>query len=119
MNVNFLTTLDVRDIDNHYWQLLAPFVVKVDGKLIYVPAGFITDFASVPRLPLTFMLFGNIGHRGAVVHDYLYSTGEVSRAEADAIFKALLRAEGVGAFRAGAMYLGVRIGGAFDYKESA
>lgn len=116
MNVKFLTTLDVRDIDNHFWMLLAPFVVEVDGRLIYVPAGFITDFASVPRLPLTFMLFGNIGHRAAVVHDYLYQTQARPRFECDSIFKALLQAEGVGTFRSNMMYAGVRAGGSSAYK---
>jgi hypothetical protein len=119
MNVKFLTTLDVRDIDDHQWQLLAPFVVEVDGAVVRVPAGFVTDFASVPRLPVSFALFGNIGHRAAVVHDWLYSTGERPREEADAILKALLRAEGVGAFRANAMYAGVRMGGASHYKNPA
>ena len=115
MNVKFLTALDVRDIDDHKWQLLAPFVVDIEGSIIKVPAGFITDFASVPRLPVTFALFGNIGHRGAVVHDWLYSTGDRSREESDKILKALLLEEGVGKFRANAMYLGVRLAGGSHY----
>lgn len=119
MIVQFLTTLDVRDVDDHQWQLLAPFVVRVDDRAIPVPAGFVTDFASVPRLPVTFMLFGNIGHRGAVVHDYLYSTGERPRAEADRIFRALLEAEGVSAARAWAMYAGVRAFGGRYYQAGA
>jgi hypothetical protein len=117
MKVKFLTTLDVRDIDDHKWLLLAPFVVDVEGAAIVVPEGFVTDFASVPRLPITYMLFANIGHRGAVVHDYLYSTGEVPREYADLIFKELLLAEGVGEFRANAMYLGVRAAGGMYYND--
>ena len=117
MNVKFLTTLDVRDIDDHKWQLLAPFVVEVEGALIKVPAGFITDFASVPRIPLTYMLFGNIGHRAAVVHDYIYSTGIFPREYADDVFKALLQAEGVGTVRSNVMYAGVRAFGSQFYNE--
>lgn len=118
MKVEFLTTLDVRDIDDHKWQLLAPFVVGVDDHAIKVPTGFITDFASVPRLPFAFMLFGNIGHRGAVVHDFLYATGEHPRAECDEIFRALLIAEGVCNTRAWAMYQGVRTFGEPFYKKA-
>ena len=103
MNVKFLTTLDVRDIDNHFWMLLAPFVVEVDGRLVYVPAGFTTDFASVPRLPLTFMLFGNIGHRAAVVHDYLCSLKTCTYQEAAKAFEACMREEKVSWWRRWAM----------------
>ena len=117
MKVKFLTTLDIRDIDNHFWQLLSPFVVEIEGGLINVPTGFITDFASVPRLPITYMLFGNIGHRAAVVHDYLYSTGETSREYADEVFKLLLIKEGVGSLRANIMYAGVRIAGNAFYNN--
>lgn len=113
--VRFLTSLDVRDIDNHDWQLLAAFVVEVAGKLYRVPAGFVTDFASVPRLPLAFLLFGNVGHRGAVLHDWLYRSAGVPRADADAVFREVLKAEGVGAMRAGLMYAGVRAFGSNHY----
>ena len=117
MKVKFLTTLDIRDIDNHDWQLLAPFVVDVDDGLINVPAGFITDFASVPRLPITYMLFGNIGHRAAVVHDYLYATGETPREYADDVFRLLLIEEGVSPIRANLMYAGVRMAGGKYYND--
>ena len=104
----FLSSLDVRDIGAHRWQLLAPFTVNANGGRVTVPTGFVTDFASVPRLPFAFMLFAHIGHRGAVVHDYLYQTAEVPRLDADRIFRELLEAEGVSEWRAAAMFLGVR-----------
>lgn len=118
MTVAFLTSLDIRDIDDHNWQLIAPFCVDVDGVLICAPAGMITDFASVPRLPLAYMLLGNIGHRAAVIHDHLYASGEIPRADADAIFRAILLAEGVSSFRAGLMYAGVRVAGGRYYNPT-
>ena len=114
---SFLTSLDVRYLDDNKWVLLAPLVVVAANRLIRVPAGFVTDFASVPRIPFAFMLFGNVGHRSATVHDYLYSTGQVSRADADAILKELLQAEGAGTIRANLMYAGVRVAGGSHYKE--
>lgn len=119
MKTAFLTSLDVRCLGNKEWALLAPFVVVVKGKLIRVPLGFVTDFASVPRIPLAFTLFGGIGDRAATVHDWLYSTGEVSRQEADEILKTLLVAEGAGGLRASLMYAGVRVGGGAHYKPSS
>lgn len=116
VKARFLTSLDVRYIDGKDWMLLAPLIVMAGDNLIRVPSGFVTDFASVPRIPLAFMLFGNIGHRSATVHDWLYSTGEVSRQEADEILKELLSEEGAGGIRANLMYAGVRLGGASHYK---
>lgn len=116
MDIKFLTPLDVRDRDDHVWTLLAPFIVEHDKTIDSVPAGFETDFASVPRLPVTFMLFGNIGHRAATWHDWAYKTGAYPREECDAIFRELLIAEGVSTFRAYSMYIGVRVGGESHYK---
>ena len=70
----FLTELDVRLIDgDRIWMLSGPLVYQSDilGK-IEIPAGFQTDFASVPRIPFVFESFGDRAHRESVVHDYLY-----------------------------------------------
>lgn len=80
---------------------------------ITVPAGFRTDYASVPRLPLAFLFFGDRGKRAAVLHDFLYSGGlAVDRETADAIFAEALTATGYSAFTVWAMHQGVRMGGA-------
>lgn len=118
------TSLDVRKVDDdsgRNWLLLSPFIVLVviDSVeyLIRVPDGFITDFASVPRIPLAFMLFGGIGDYGACVHDYLYRNGLFTREICDAIYKEiLLHVDKTSEFRALAMHRGVRLGGASSYK---
>lgn len=117
------TTLDVRKVEGsgRDWQLLAPFVVLVviGAKTyhIYVPAGFITDFASVPRIPLAFMLFGGIGDYAAAVHDWLYRNGLYTREECDAIYAELLEhVDKTSKFRASLMHRGVRLGGKSSYK---
>lgn len=96
------------------WELLAPLVYSSDvvGVVIIVPAGFTTDFASVPRLPLIYSLAGDTGHASAVVHDYLCRTKKLPRVLADKVFREALEVEGVPAWRRTLMYLGVRIGGA-------
>src|SRR3990167_4869859 len=96
MKVEFPTTLDVRFHhlpEGVRWQLTAPFVVIVnpglpDQRIIRVPAGFFTDFASVPHLPFVYLAYANKAHLAALVHDHLYSEGgtEDDRAYADSVF---------------------------------
>lgn len=105
--------------DRKTWRLLAPFsYLDSDHGLIEVPAGFTTDFASVPRWPLTFALLGQYGHAAAVLHDYLYATGALSRREADQVFRNALRSSGIARWRAWLMWAGVRAGGANRYNQT-
>jgi len=86
------------------------------GEAIAVPAGFITDFASVPHG------FWNLepplgdAAKAAVVHDYLYATrgmgGRYSRAQADGIFRDALAALGVPRWKRNLLWAAVRLGGA-------
>lgn len=88
---------------------------SASGEAIVVPAGFTTDFASVPwglwniEPPL-----GGAG-KAAVIHDYLYATrglnGRYSRADADSIFRQALAASGVPAWKRGLLWAAVRLGG--------
>lgn len=96
------------------WELFAPlaFYSVVLGKLITVPVGFKTDYASIPRLPVVFLLFDGWGNRAAVIHDWLYTTQMCTRELADRVFREALLVCGVPAWRAQAMYLGVREFGA-------
>ena len=90
------------------------FVVQVDAAQIAVPAGYETDLASVPRLPLAYLIAGNRAPKSAVLHDFLYST-RAGRDYADHVFRAAMKAEGVNSFIAQLMYLGVRVGGESRY----
>jgi hypothetical protein len=122
----FITPLDVRKLgldgsndQRGTWRLLAPLVYQSDRleRSVVVPAGFVTDFASVPRIPVAFLLAGNCGHEAAVVHDWLYTTHETTRATADAVLREALQADGDPAWRAWLMWAGVRIGGARPYEQ--
>lgn len=83
--------------------------------MIIVPEGFVTDYASVPRAPLTYWLFGGIGDEAAVVHDFLYSIGTHPRSLADDVYAEALIACGVPAWRRGPMWAAVRAFGAARY----
>lgn len=113
-------TVVVEKIDGTRWRL-ARDLVFASGFVgaITVPRGFVTDFASVPRMPLLFAVFGDRGHAAAVVHDWLYQTHQVgsprttpvTRDESDHVFHEALIEEGVAPWRARAMYLAVKFCG--------
>lgn len=74
-----MTPLELEYIDGRSWKVTKEFDYLVDLEdpttAIRVPAGFITDFASIPRVFWT--LWPPTGDYGkaAVVHDYLYVLG--------------------------------------------
>ena len=81
----FLSTLQVARLPDGQWRLLAPlrYQSAVLGALIEVPTGALTDFASVPRLPLAYLLAGDTAHEAAVIHDFLYQRQVVEDINAD------------------------------------
>ncbi|GAA0586621.1 DUF1353 domain-containing protein [Halomonas salifodinae] len=110
----FLTNLHTVAHGPGQWRLARDLIYSSAryGQLIEAPSGFVTDYASVPRLPFVFVLTGDTGHRAAVIHDYLYRHGapQWSRRQADQIFRdALLESEP--RWRAWIMWAGVRVGG--------
>lgn len=110
--MGFLTPLMVReDVEALGWILVWDLVWHGTREDFTVPQGFSTDFASVPRL--FWGLFPPYGRhtRAAVVHDWLYHTGRVSRADADGIFRRIMRECGVGRARRWIMYLALRLFG--------
>lgn len=120
---NFTDPLDVRQ-DGDEWVTLRDFSYWTDCEeseaplsercrtRIVVPAGFRTDFASIPRL-----LWPLIGHpagryaQAASLHDWLYRNHLVSRAEADRIFREAMGTLGVPAWKRSLMWAAVRVGG--------
>jgi hypothetical protein len=117
----FLTPVYVRlERDETYTVLAAvEYESALTGKSYVIPAGFNTDFASVPRLPLAFLLAGGVGDRAALVHDYLYRTGAEPRNVADDVFAEALRAIAVPGWRSSLMWAGVRVGGLSSYVGGA
>lgn len=106
--------LQVEEIDDSHWKLVKEFVYdsEVAHARISVPPGFVTDFASVPRVPVAFWLTGDTAHAAAVIHDWLYTTGLLPKATADSVFYEAMRASGIPFWRAKVMYWGVAYGGA-------
>lgn len=98
------------------WILSQPlfYYSELLDTVIKVPTGFTTDFASVARLPIIFMFFGNRAHHESVVHDYLYrvdSKPVVKRKVADRVFLEAMQLRGKPMRIRWPMYCGVRTGG--------
>jgi len=75
---------------------------------IKVPAGFITDFASVPRLLWSvFPTWGKYGN-AAIIHDYLYWEQSYSKERADEIFLEAMLVLGVSKAKAKILYNSVK-----------
>ncbi len=102
---------------NGYWILTDDVRVSVDyGNKRYtyfIPKGFETDFASVPRFlwwlvaPTDYPLL-----RASLLHDYLYRTSKRhSREWADRVFVKLATEDGLPKWKAALVYLAVRVFG--------
>lgn len=114
MIVAFLSPLRLEKSDGDKWLVLEQFVAQVDAAQIAVPSGYVTDLASVPRLPLAYLVAGGRAPKSAVLHDYLYET-RAGRDYADRVFLAAMKAEGISSAVARLMYWGVRAGGEERY----
>src|SRR5262245_14892327 len=107
MKPSFHTPLELEYQDGTNYKLLSPFQYDASGFTVSVPAGFVTDFASIPR-PLWWLLppTGKYG-KAAVVHDYMYRTHDAySKEIADATFLEAMGALGVNWLVRYTMYLG-------------
>jgi len=123
---SFKSLLDIcnSDIDDRLWILWSPLVYEsVELQTtITVPKGFITDLASVPRIPFLYLHWGGRAHREAVIHDYLYrkdSIPQVSFARANAVFREAMEARGKAWLLRWTMWAGVWVGGLFTYHRKS
>lgn len=97
-------------------KLLEDFTACIRGLCFTVPAGFVTDFASVPQFLWWIIPPWGPYCGAALVHDYLYSKQLYSRRIADAVFLELMKDAGVPWWKRTVMWLGVRLGGGRRYK---
>ena len=124
MPSSFRTPLRLEFLDDCRWALTEPFefASETTESIIRVPAGFVTDFTSIPRglwnlLPPT----GPYG-KAAVIHDWLYQhrwTGLIlcDRALADATLNEGMVVLGVSRLARYAIYAGIRVGGGLTWRK--
>lgn len=93
------------------WVLRAPVVYRGHSDTFTVPAGFRTDFASVPRVFVWLLPSYGQYTRPAVLHDYLVRGQVTSRVDADGLFRRSMRELHVSFLRRWLMWAAVRVVG--------
>jgi hypothetical protein len=88
-------------------------------RAVTVPAGFVTDFASIPTVFYSLLRPDGEYAYAAVVHDYLYWTQTRSREEADHVFKMAMEDFKIDRLKLSTIYNAVRIGGGLAWTENA
>ncbi len=105
--------------DGKTWVLIEPFSYDVgelgSGDTVLVSEGFKTDFASIPRLFWVVLpKWGKYGN-AAVIHDWIYSSQERSREEADQILLEAMGVLSVSKWQRFSIYYAVRYFGWFAW----
>lgn len=117
----FKSQLEIIAVDARpdYWILGAALIWVDRGNTITVPAGFMTDLASIPRLlrNLPDLDPDGLSRRPAVLHDFLYATQPCDRETADRTLQTALLCEGASRFAAWVYYMGVHLGGADPWRR--
>ncbi|BCK56962.1 DUF1353 domain-containing protein [Nocardia wallacei] len=102
--------LVVEELDAESWCVREPIEYRGDRETFVVPAGFRTDFASVPRALVWLIPRYGAFTKAAILHDYLSRAAEVSRADADGLFRRALHEQGVSVPQRWMMWAAVRLG---------
>ena len=119
MDIHIEAPLVVAKLGNQRWRVEKDFFVFIGLTMIKVPAGFITDGASAPRIfwSICAPMAGSFGEAG-VVHDFLYSTEgpNFSREYMDEVLRNIGLYRGASIAQARLVWLGVRMFGGKYFK---
>lgn len=95
------------------------YEIRRTGKIIVVPGGFVTDFASVPRWAQWIISILGKHSVPAIAHDYLYWEQKCSREQADLIFLDAMQEYQSSWFSRTIVYYAVRIGAGGNWTTNA
>jgi hypothetical protein len=120
-------TVSINDKDRERNGLTTAVLVQAFGyrdeqaKLqIVVPAGFLTDFASIPGWARAIVSPFGRHAKAAVLHDWLYAIGEPGRKDvADHVFDHAMRELEVETWAREVMFGAVQVGGGHGYERAA
>ncbi len=103
----------VEEISDERWALTESVTYAGNTETFVVPAGFQTDFASVPRIFVWLLPRYGKYTKAAILHDWLCARvreGTFDRADADGLFRRSMRELGVPFVRRWLMWAAVRWG---------
>jgi hypothetical protein len=92
--------------DGQQWVVTAPLSYRIGETdyVITVPAGFVTDFASIPRVFHSLLSPTDRPGCGGIVHDFLYWEQSCTREQADWILMLAMMESGVDAVTRNLVY---------------
>lgn len=99
--------------DGRNWMLMG-YVIHRFGStphVLIVPAGFVTDLASVPDIAEPLLPRAGEYSDAAILHDYLYWTQSCTREQADNIMSIAMKEAGVAPWKDLLIHSAVRLGG--------
>lgn len=116
-HVKFVNKGCISPVGEFTYKMGKPMEVIINGRHLSVPAGFVTDLATIPRIFWSFdSPFDGKYMSSAILHDYLYACSLThDRREADKILYTAMREEGSSKWTANKFYFAVRIGGGSHY----
>ncbi|EJI5073162.1 DUF1353 domain-containing protein [Salmonella enterica] len=116
------TTPAILEMLGHYnWRVYEPFAFYLsddESDVIEVPAGFVTDLATIPRVFWSLMQPDGKYAKAAIIHDYLYDNALRTKREADRIFLDGMTVLGVPKWKRTVMYWAVRLFGKGMYGKT-
>lgn len=109
------TTPAILEMLEHYrWRVYEPFEFYLsddNSDVIEVPAGFVTDLATIPRIFWTILPPDGKYAKAAIIHDWMYDNALRTKKEADLIFLDGMTVLGVLKWKRTIMYWAVRLYG--------
>ena len=110
--------------DDRTWVAQEPmeYVIGSTSTKIIVPAGFVTDLASIPKWfwgPPLFLTPAGQYSRASIIHDYLYWTQKCTREQADRLLVIAMKESSVKKFDENTIYDGVQDFGGSAWKSNA
>lgn len=98
-------------LGSNKWQLIENW----QSPFLFIPAGFETDGASVPRLFWWFASPSGDLFEAAIIHDYMYKKGIRTKQEADHTFKRAAKHYQANSLRVNIAYCFVKVFGKGEY----
>lgn len=106
--------------DGRAWRLGAPlhWTIGSSGVTLVVPANFVHDSTSVPRLFWSLLPPNGKYSRAAIIHDYLYWAQTCTRTQADNLLMIAMKESDVGWIHRQAVYAAVDLLGEGPWEEN-
>ena len=109
----FTKPLIVKLVGKNLWEVVEPFDYHIGSypseEIINIPIGFITNFASVPRIFWWLISPIDTHAKAAVIHDYCYGCHYDEKKRCDDIFAEGMTVLGVPKWKIFCMYWAVRL----------